>query len=105
METLRLGFPVKVLGKPDEKSNDSRRWQNNPHLRVSLECLDSIFDYLEEHGIPMYRMSSDLAPYATHPDLPQFHNMVRESDRELRRTGKRARRLGLRLSFHPSQFV
>jgi UV DNA damage endonuclease len=105
MEYLRLGFPVKVLQVPDLKSADSRRWQNNPHLRVSLEYLERIFDYLEANGINMYRMSSDLAPYATHPDLPQFHKMVRESDRELRRIGERARSLGLRLSFHPSQYV
>jgi UV DNA damage endonuclease len=53
----------------------------------------------------MYRMSSDLAPYATHPDLPQFHGMVRECKADLRRAGDRARALGLRLSFHPSQYV
>src|SRR5690242_17635307 len=105
MDSLRLGFPVKVLGVAGLKSEDSRRWQNNLHLRVSLEYLERIFDYLEADGITMYRMSSDLAPYATHPDLPEFHNMVRESDRELRRIGKRARRLNLRLSFHPSQYV
>ena len=34
---LRLGFAVKVLGQPDLKSNDTRRWQSNPHLRVSLD--------------------------------------------------------------------
>lgn len=105
MQHLRLGFPVKVLGVPGLKSNDSRRWRQNPHLRVSLSYVARIFDYLEQHDIRLYRMSSDLAPYATHPDMPQFHNMVRESARELRETGERARRLGLRLSFHPSQYV
>lgn len=101
---LRLGFPVKVLGKP-LKSNDSRRWQNSPHLKVSLEYVDQILDYLAERRIDMYRLSSDLAPYATHPDMPQFHAMVAESDAELRAIGRKARELGVRLSFHPSQFV
>jgi UV DNA damage endonuclease len=101
----RLGFPVKVMGNEELKSNDTRRWKNNPHLRTSLEYLHSIFDYLEKHRISMYRMSSDLAPYATHPDMPQFHNMVRECRSELREIGKRARAGGLRLSFHPSQYV
>ncbi len=41
----------------------------------------------------MYRLSSDLAPYATHPDMPQFHGMVAESDAELRAIGRKARRL------------
>ncbi|HEV7253729.1 MAG TPA: UV DNA damage repair endonuclease UvsE [Mesorhizobium sp.] len=101
----RLGFPVKVLGRDDLKSNDARRWQQNPHLKVSLEYLDKILDYLAKNGIDMYRMSSDLAPYATHPDMPQFHGMVAESDAELRAIGRKARELDIRLSFHPSQFV
>jgi UV DNA damage endonuclease len=101
----RLGFPVKVLGRPELKSNDSRRWQSGPHLRTSLEYLDGVLDYLARHDIRMYRMSSDLAPYATHPDLPQFHRMVAESDAELAAFGAKARRLDMRLSFHPSQYV
>ncbi len=103
--SLRLGFPVKVLGTPGLKSNDTRRWQSNPHLRVSLEYLGQIFDYLQAKSIRMYRMASDLAPYATHPDLSQFHNQVQECHRELKQIGRRAGELDLRLSFHPSQFI
>jgi UV DNA damage endonuclease len=102
---LRLGFPVKVMGRPELKSNDTRRWQKNPHLKTSLEYLDAILDYLAKRNIGMYRMSSDLAPYATHPEMPQFHGMVAESDAELRAIGAKAKRLDIRLSFHPSQFV
>jgi UV DNA damage endonuclease len=102
---LRLGFPVKVMGNPELKSNDTRRWQKNPHLKTSLEYLDAILDYLAKHKIDMYRMSSDLAPYATHPDMPQFHGMVAESDAELRAIGAKAKALDIRLSFHPSQYV
>jgi UV DNA damage endonuclease len=102
---LRLGFPVKVMGRPGLKSNDTRRWQKNPHLRCSLEHVDQILDYLAKVRIDMYRLSSDLAPYATHPDMPQFHAMVAESDAELAAFGKKARELDIRLSFHPSQYV
>jgi len=102
---MRLGFAVKVLGRPDLPSNDARRWQSGPHLRVSLGYLDAIFDYLAASRITMYRMSSDLAPYLTHPDMPQFHNQIAECAPELGRLGARARELGLRLSFHPSQFI
>ncbi len=102
---MRLGFAVKVLGRPDLKSNDARKHASNPHLRVSIEYLHAIFDYLHEHAVPMYRMSSDVAPYVTHPDLPRFHNQVRECRAELEALGKVARDRGLRLSFHPSQYV
>ncbi|MFC1457407.1 UV DNA damage repair endonuclease UvsE [Microvirga arabica] len=101
----RLGFPVKIMGQPDLKSNDARRSGSNPHLKVSLEYLDAILDYLDRHQIRMYRMSSDIAPYATHPDMPQFHGMVRDSAAELQAFGAKAKRLDVRLSFHPSQFV
>jgi UV DNA damage endonuclease len=102
---LRLGFAVKVLGQPDLKSNDTRRWQSEPHLRVSLEYLHGIVEYLVKHDITMYRMSSDIAPYATHPDMPQFHNQIAECDLELRAFGNLVRQHDLRLSFHPSQFI
>lgn len=101
----RLGFAVKVLGRPGLKSNDSRRWQNSPHLRVSLGYLDAIFDWLDEADIRMYRISSDIAPYVTHPDLPQFHHQIEECVAELAALGARARRLDLRLSMHPSQYI
>ncbi|MFL6352371.1 MAG: UV DNA damage repair endonuclease UvsE [Bryobacteraceae bacterium] len=101
----RLGFAVKVLGELGLKSNDSRRWQSGPHLRVSIEYLQSVFTYLEKSGVRMYRMSSDVAPYVTHPDLPQFHGQITESRSELAELGRRANQIGLRLSFHPSQFI
>ena len=102
---MRLGFPVKVLARPDLKSNDTRRHKNDPHLRVSLEYLDAILDHCAANDIRMYRMSSDLAPYCTHPDMPRFHGMVAECDDGLRAIGDKARALDIRLSFHPSQFV
>lgn len=101
----RLGFAVKVLGQPELKSHDTRRWQSGPHLRVSIACVDAILDYLDRHDIRMYRMSSDFAPYATHPAMPQFHNQVAECRSELETLGRRSRELDIRLSFHPSQFV
>ena len=101
----RLGFPVQVLGRPDLRSHDTRRWQSNPHLRVSLGYLRRVFAYLDEHDIRFYRMASGLAPYATHPDHPQFRGQVDECTAELGELGDLARRLELRLSFHPSQFI
>ncbi len=102
---MRLGFAVKVLGDPAVKSNDARKWQSGPHLRVSLQYLDGVLDHLVKHNVPMYRMSSDIAPYVTHPTMPQFHNQITECRAELESFGTRAKALGLRLSFHPSQFI
>jgi UV DNA damage endonuclease len=102
---VRLGFAVKVLGEGGLPSHDTRRWQSNPHLRWSIEALHAIVDYCERHRIGMYRMTASLAPYATHPDMPQFHRQVDEAREELAELGARARQAGLRLSSHPSQYI
>ena len=103
--SARLGFAVKVLGKEGLRSHDSRRWQNAPHLRVSLGYLGEVFSYLSEADIRMYRMASGLAPYVTHPDHPEFHGQVAECVEELERIGGLAKRMGVRLSFHPGQYI
>jgi UV DNA damage endonuclease len=102
---MQLGFAVKIVGQPGLKSNDTRRWQSKPHLSVSLAYLRDVFAYLRQIDVHMYRLSSDLAPYVTHPDLPQFHNQIDECADELATLGQIARQDGLRLSFHPGAFV
>jgi len=101
----RLGFAVKVLGGGGLPSHDTRRWQSGPHLRVSLERLSGVIDYLEAVDIRMYRMASALVPYGSHPDMPQFQGQVEECGEELAALGRRARDADLRLSFHPGQYV
>jgi len=102
MNTMRLGFAVKVVGQPGLKSHDTRRWQNHPHLSVSLAYLRDIFVYLRRQNIHMYRMASDLAPYVAHPEMPWFHSQIDECATELAMAGETARGYGLRLSFHLS---
>lgn len=101
----RLGFAVKVLGAGGLPSHDTRRWSSGPHLRHSLEHLKRILDYLHHHEIPMYRLPSQLAPYASHPDLPQFHRQVEECSSGLAAIGEIVRERGVRLSSHPGQYT
>jgi UV DNA damage endonuclease len=102
---VRLGFAVKIIGEGGLPTHDARRWQSGPHLRWSLEALHGVFDYLERHRIGMYRMTASLAPYATHPDLPQFRGQVEECLPELAELGARSRAIDLRLSSHPGQYI
>ena len=102
---MRLGFAVKVLGEGGLPAHDARRWQSGPHLRHSIEALHGVFDYLAREEIGMYRMTASLAPYATHPELPQFHRQLDEARGELEALGARAREQDLRLSTHPGQYV
>jgi UV DNA damage endonuclease len=102
---VRLGFAVKVLGEGGLPSHDTRRWQSGPHLRHSLAALRAILDYLDRHDIRMYRMTASLAPYATHPELTQFHGQIEECADELAAVGALARERDIRLSSHPGQYV
>jgi UV DNA damage endonuclease len=102
---VRLGFAVKVLGGGGLPSHDTRRWQSEPHLSHSLDALEAILHHLDEVDIRMYRMATALAPYASHPDLPQFHTQVAECGERLAEVGALAVRLGIRLSTHPGQYT
>ena len=53
----------------------------------------------------MYRMATAMAPYASHPDLPQFHRQVEECQGELAEVGALANELRVRLSTHPGQYT
>lgn len=102
--TFRLGFPVKVIGEP-LRSHDSRRWQNAPHLSVSLAYLRDVFEYLYRKQIRFYRLAGQLAPYLTHPGLPAFHRQLDECATELAVTGDLIRDYGLRVTLHPAHYV
>lgn len=105
MPSRNLGFAVKVVGEPGLPSHDTRRWQSKPHLSVSLERLRGILDYLARVDIGMYRLSSALVPYGTHPDLPEFHGQLEDCAAQLAELGSHANELGVRLSSHPGQYV
>ena len=102
---MRLGFAVKVIGRPNLPSHDTRRWQSEPDLGVSIGYLHAIFDYLEEIDVDMYRMASGIAPYASHPELTGFRDQPQRFAEKLSELGGRAKHRGLRLSTHPGQYT
>ena len=102
---MRLGFSVRVLGRPGLRAYDGRRAAQSPHLSVSLAHLRDVFAYLASTGISMYRMAHDLAPYATHPDWPALHGQIEECAADLAEVGALARDHGIRLSFHAPAHV
>jgi UV DNA damage endonuclease len=103
-DRYRLGIATRILGAPI-RPHDSRRWQQQPHLSVSLAYVRDILTYLESQEIRFYRLSSQLAPYATHPALPQFHRQIVEAAGDLAAVGDMARAAGVRLTMHPAPYV
>lgn len=101
---MRFGFACSVMGL-DVRAHDTRRWQNNPHLCVSLENVSKILEYAATLDIHMYRLSSNIAPYYTDQSRPQFSSQLREARSQLADVGALARSLDIRLSMHPGQYT
>ncbi|MFC3606895.1 UV DNA damage repair endonuclease UvsE [Stutzerimonas tarimensis] len=79
---------------------------------VMLHNLDAqlrMLDYVGTlpPGLRMLRLSSDLLPFYSHPEVADFYQRHEVQDRLATRfgeIGERARELGVRLSFHPGQY-
>src|SRR5687767_3304173 len=104
IKARRIGFACTVLGI-DVRAHDTRKWQNSPHLCVSLDNVTKILSYAHGLGIRMHRLSTDIAPYYTDTTRPQFGNQLEESKEQLAAVGALARRLDIRLSMHPGQYT
>lgn len=100
---MRLGFSVRVFGA-DIPSYDARRWPERPNLSTSLVYLRDILSYLGAHSLRMYRMHARLAP-APEGEEAAALRAVEACALELEAAGALARRLGVRLSFHPYSAV
>jgi len=76
--------------------------------RQNAASLAAAVEYCAEHGIGCFRVNSRILPLCTHPqfgyrleELPGGKEIVAQ----FRACRKAAKRRGLRLSFHPDQFV
>jgi UV DNA damage endonuclease len=65
--------------------------------------LERIIDWNEQNGVKMYRMSSDMMPWATEYQFEQLKDW-NEIAIILKRCGEKATKYGQRLSFHPGPF-
>lgn len=99
---IRLGFAVRVLGQKGLRAADGRRWQQQPHLSVSLIYLRDIIGYLAQRQIGCYRLADALAPYLTHGT---FERQIEECAGELAAVGLLAQEAGVRLTMHLGSHV
>ena len=65
--------------------------------------LERIIDWNEQNGIKMYRMSSEMFPWATEYEFTEFKDW-NEIQKILQRCGAKATMYKQRLSFHPGPF-
>jgi UV DNA damage endonuclease len=72
-------------------------------LAANLAALEEILRWNERHGIEVFRLTSNLVPFASHPvnELRWWEEFAPELDR----LGTLAREAGARLSTHPGQYT
>jgi len=131
----RIGFACKWIDRPDQvdgikpkddaKQFNTRsttvRWLNNQTKEVAEQRLWDLMVHniessrkliervggLDEH-LRMVRLSSDILPVYTQHEWSYFwrrSDVVTYAERAFGEVGELARRLGVRLSFHPGQFT
>jgi UV DNA damage endonuclease len=76
-------------------------------VRQNLEDVLTMMDWNHDHGIHVFRLSSELFPHMSNPRLPPEQRAAYTYDfaRDLLEAiGAKSRQLRMRLTFHPGQF-
>lgn len=105
---MRIGYACLTVGmRNTELKKCMLRNANIPRLieitEHNLNSLENMIDYNIRNNIHLFRISSDLIPFASRPDYPfswqeQFAN-------RLEQLGERAKKNAIRLSMHPGQYT
>ncbi|MCS7235090.1 MAG: UV DNA damage repair endonuclease UvsE [Armatimonadota bacterium] len=108
-EGLRLGYPCQNRTLR-ATTNHTVRERNvvlgerlDQAVRANLRDLERILWWNARQGIRLFRVGQHLIPFASHPRFPW--DWEERYGAEIQRLGALARSLGIRLSFHPGQYV
>lgn len=105
---IRYGFACKTIGVPgaDQTTLTLARADEANLLRVSrhnLHALGVMLRYCRDEGIRLMRISSDVIPLASHPDVTfDWQNLLLD---ELSTIKNLNRDSGVRVSMHPGQYT
>ena len=105
---MRIGYASQVIGIPDLQFKTCRLAQATDErlteiISHNLNVLNGIFEYNNRNDVHMFRISSDIIPFGSHPQVTFnwrkiFHDQIKS-------LGEKARRLDIRLSMHPGQYT
>ncbi|MCC8164986.1 MAG: UV DNA damage repair endonuclease UvsE [Planctomycetes bacterium] len=103
-----VGYACKLIGVPGTAITSTiLRTATSERLlaivRHNLAALRRIIDYNVRIGVRLFRISSDIIPFGSHPDV---HFAWRdECADELAATAEALKRSGIRVSMHPGQYT
>ncbi|MFA9464906.1 MAG: UV DNA damage repair endonuclease UvsE [Velocimicrobium sp.] len=105
---MKIGYACKTVGVPNTtfqscKKNTAGEENLTRIIAYNLNVLERMLDYNVENGITMFRISSDLIPFASSPinSLPWWE-IYQETFLAI---GKKIKDNGIRVSMHPGQYT
>ena len=104
----RIGYACITLGVSDVRLQTCRL-KNADDERIikiienNLNTLEKAIEYNNENDIKLFRISSDIIPFASHPDISiEWCRIFRSRIKEI---GDKIKQYGIRVSMHPGQYT
>ncbi len=104
---LRLGYACVNTGLPSSARTvrlaNATRGRLRELIAANLDALEAILRWNEQHGVEVFRVTSNLIPFGSHPvnGLAWWE----EHDARFEQIAGLVRRSGARLSTHPGQYT
>ena len=98
---LALGVPGTGLQKCLLRNATEQRLREL--IAANLDALERMVDYNSKNGIRLYRISSDIIPFASSPVMTV--PWITDYARRLSGIGQKIRDAGMRVSMHPGQYT
>ena len=105
---MRIGYACLTVGVPNVGYKSCILRNATPLnllnlIEHNLNVLDKVIDYNIENKIQMFRISSDIIPFGSHPvNTVEWQNIFSDT---LKAIGEKAVKHGIRLSMHPGQYT
>jgi UV DNA damage endonuclease len=99
----RIGAQRGYLDEPHVPAEERNRPSHPRAETENLAALDRVITFLERRRILLYRITSNLVPFASHPG--NRLEWWEEFAPQLSTLGRRFRTLGVRVSTHPGQYT
>lgn len=108
-EVMRIGYACLNIGLPNSKISTLRKQGANSEklrqvIQNNLKSLEAMIDYNQRHKIYLYRISSDLIPFASDKEVNSL-DWANEFHQEFQQIGKKIKQGGIRISMHPGQYT
>jgi UV DNA damage endonuclease len=103
----RIGFPCVMSSLPLSTNHNFRLASLSSEKLAStvernLEEMETILEWMSDHGMKLFRIGSSLVPFASHPAME--YDWPEMAASRLAKIGRRYSQRGFRFSLHPGQY-